>query len=112
MIAEERDKKNRLYPLTLFRKKPAILAAEVENPVQASTPAVSLSKIKPKENVLASWPDVPSTIADDANVCANLARTYPKEGMTDLERYHAKFGDVGTKAMKRAMPELSVPKKF
>ena len=72
-------------------------------------PPVAEAKFTPtKESSLCVWPSVPECISDDVEVCTNLA----KEGLSDLERYHAKLGDVGVKAMKRAFPTLKIPEKF
>ena len=70
------------------------------------------TELVPQPTVPLTWPDVPDCIAEDSLVCANLTRAYAKEGMSDLERWHGKLGDVGLKAIKRAVPSLKVPKKF
>ena len=41
-----------------------------------------------------------------------LARTYIKEGLSLVDRLHAKCGDVGVKYLRRAFPSLSVPKQY
>ena len=41
-----------------------------------------------------------------------LAKTYIKEGLSEVERYHAKCGDVGIKYLKRAFPALKIPKQY
>ena len=48
------------------------------------------------------------------SVClsALLAKTYIKEGLSDVDRLHAKCGDVGIKYLKRAFPSLKIPKKY
>ena len=43
---------------------------------------------------------------------ALLSKTYVKDGLSQVERYHAKCGDVGIKYLKRAFPSLSIPKNF
>ncbi len=43
---------------------------------------------------------------------ALLAPTYIKEGLSEVERYHAKCGDVGIKYLKRAFPSLKIPKQY
>jgi hypothetical protein len=55
------------------------------------------------------WTEFPDAI-DDESGQALLAKTYRKEGLSDLDRYHAKLGDVGLKAMKKALPNLKIPK--
>ena len=40
---------------------------------------------------------------------ALLARTYIKEGLSEVNRYHAKCSDMGIKYLKRALPSLKVP---
>ena len=41
-----------------------------------------------------------------------LARSYKKPGLIDIDRYHAKFGDVGIKYMKRCLPDLKIPQQY
>jgi hypothetical protein len=60
---------------------------------------------------LCKWDDLP-TLAHEAVVTELLAKTYVKEGLSKLDRYHAKLGDIGIKAMKKAMPNLKIPKKY
>ena len=43
---------------------------------------------------------------------ALLARTYKKQGLSDVDRYHAKFGDCGVKYLKRCLPKLPIPKQY
>src|SRR6185437_16620294 len=53
----------------------------------------------------------PAIIGDEV-LAVMLARTYIKAGLSDLERFHAKFGDVGLKDIKRCMPDVSIPKSY
>ena len=56
---------------------------------------------------------LPAIIADaEALPTALLAKTYVKEGLSEVERYHAKCGDVGSKYLKRAFPALKIPKQY
>ena len=56
---------------------------------------------------------LPTTIADaDTMPVALLAKTYVREGLSAVERYHAKCGDIGVKYLKRAFPKLAIPKLF
>ena len=48
----------------------------------------------------------------EAEVIALLSKTYIKEGLTRIDRYHAKLGDIGIKAMKKALPSLKIPKQY
>jgi hypothetical protein len=41
-----------------------------------------------------------------------LAQHYIRSDLTDLDRYHAKFGDVGVNYIKRALPSLKIPKQY
>ena len=45
------------------------------------------------------WQGLPDIIEEvDGSLPSVLfARTYIKEGLSDVDRYHAKFGDVGVK---------------
>ena len=57
------------------------------------------------------WKSFPETIPDVPDQ-ALLASTYSKEGLSELDRYHAKFGDVGVKSLKKALPHLKIPNKY
>jgi hypothetical protein len=41
-----------------------------------------------------------------------LARVYIKPGLSEVDRYHAKFGDIGIKYLKRCIPSLKVPTQY
>lgn len=44
------------------------------------------------------WTALPKVIANGETLPAVLlAKTYVKDGLSDLDRYHAKLGDVGIK---------------
>ena len=55
---------------------------------------------------------MPEYILDGDSPIALLAKTYIKEGLSDVERLHAKCGDVGIKYLKRAFPSLKIPKQY
>ena len=56
---------------------------------------------------------LPPIIADaECLPIALLAKTYVKEGLSEVERYHAKCGDMGIKYLKRAFPSLKIPKQY
>jgi len=41
-----------------------------------------------------------------------LAKTYKKDGLSDLDLWHGKLGDVGIKHIKKIVPSLVVPKSY
>jgi hypothetical protein len=43
---------------------------------------------------------------------ALLAKVYVRPGLSEVERYHGKFGDIGAKYLKRIMPTLKIPAQF
>lgn len=45
-------------------------------------------------------------------MAALLAKTYTKPGLEEVDRQHAKLGDVGLKQMKRCLPDLKLPKNY
>ena len=99
--------------MTLFRKsgekehKSEVIAALR---VAASGGAASTSVPVPSTTTI-KWEDLPQTIPDEPGQ-ALLAKTYIKEGLSELDRFHAKLGDIGVKAMKKALPTLKIPKKY
>ena len=56
--------------------------------------------------------NLPKDVPDEPLPAALLGRTYAKPGLTEIDRYHAKFGDVGIKYMKRCLPDLKVPHQY
>ena len=97
-----RDKKTRLYPLTLSREKKV-------NDSSLGALAPLCSTVDVCEEMM--WGKLPELIPDKPGQ-ALLAKTYAKIGLSELDRYHAKLGDVGIKAMKRALPSLKIPHKY
>ena len=110
---DERDMKTRLYPLTLFRK-----TGEKQLPntsalsALSDTPTLSIAN-KTQKNVEKIPSSLPPIVKDGESLPkALLAPTYVKQGLSDVERYHAKCGDVGIKYLKRAFPSLKIPKQY
>ena len=91
--SDERDPRSRLYPITLHRN------------VEQKT---SLNYFKPAF----ANDDLPSYVEDGPLPAAMLAKSYKRPDLSELDRYHAKFGDVGIKYMKRCMPHLKIPKQY
>jgi hypothetical protein len=120
IIQEERCPKTRLYPMTLYRKvgergndiKQAVdVLGMMVKTYDAYPPGVPLTP--PRCAYEQQIEDLPEFIDEgDALPCALLARTYRKVGLSDLDRYHAKFGDIGVKYLKRCLPELHIPKQY
>jgi len=97
-----RDVKSRLYPLTLMRRK-------------GETSTVMMAEAKPSmvEPVYGGF-DLPEVINESGKGLpeALLAKVYVKPGMSEIERYHAKLGDIGLKYLKRCMPLLKLPAQY
>ncbi len=112
---DERDKKNRLYPLTLFRNagerdiSKNIAALSVINSLSVDAiPAIVSTPL-----AVCDWGNLPDVVLDDVKLpAALLSRTYMKPDLSQIERMHAKFGHVGIKQIKRILPSLVIPKKF
>jgi len=99
---DQRDPKTRLYPLTLFRRN------DVKEKKERVYASLALSVVK---NEKIEWGDLPQVI--DANHSqVFLAKTYKKEGLSDLDLWHGKLGDVGIKHIKKIIPTLVVPKTY
>jgi hypothetical protein len=90
-----RDPKNRLYPLQLSRK---IGEKEKHSAAVASGGD-------------GQWGSFPDQIPDELGQ-AFLAKSYIKDGLSEIDRYHAKLGDIGVKAMRKALPDLKIPDKY
>jgi hypothetical protein len=43
---------------------------------------------------------------------ALLAKVYVKPGLDEVDRYHAKFGDIGVRYLKRCLPNLKIPTQY
>ena len=113
---DERDKKSRLYPLSLHRKKTdQVDAIEAKTEFyMAITPDKETSMCQRNFPVsIAPTINMPLRVPDcDQLPAALLAHTYIKSGLSDIDRLHAKCGDVGIKYMKRAFPDLKIPKHY
>ena len=106
-----RDKKSRLYPLTLFREKTQQVDVDVHAALLEASDTGPMERVYPVTDA----PDLnlPSIIPDgDQLPTLLLAHTYIKEGISEVDRLHPKCGDVGIKYLKRAFPDLKVPKKY
>ena len=80
---------------------------ELQNVVAIPTSSISVSLAPAAlESVL------PIEIPAKAIPAALLSKTYIKPGLSDIDRYHAKLGDVGIKYMKRCLPDLKIPKQY
>ena len=110
---DERDKKNKLYPISLYRNQgekncePLMAALSVLN-TTTTTPVISSNPLEDQPPILPTYikendGSLPTTL---------LARSYIKEGLSSIERYHAKFGDVGINHLKKALPNLKFPSTF
>ena len=108
---DERDKKTRLFPLSLFRK---INEKNYANSIILSPSLASDYEKKAQiENEKIQIEKMPELVVDCESLpVALLSKTYVKDGLSQVERYHAKCGDVGIKYLKRAFPSLSIPKNF
>lgn len=98
---DPRDPKSRLYPLTLLRKdkekeRKKLLALQVVCAQQHQT----------------NWGELPESIDDDGAAHAFLAKSYKRESLSELDRWHGKLGDVGVKHMKLVLPTMTIPKKY
>jgi hypothetical protein len=114
---DERDKKTRLYPLTLYRK---VGERDVSNQISALA-NLSIANTSISANVSADeqntyrfeWENLPEFIeAGEVLPTTLLAKSYIKNDLSQIDRYHAKFGDVGIKYIKRVMPSLKVPAQY
>ena len=108
--SDERDKKNRLYPLSLYRK---IKEKTFSSSIVAALAVLSQTELKPSLSSSRVREEIkeilPELVCDGPTLpSALLARTI-KDGLSVLDRYHSKFGDVGIKYIKRAMPSLKIP---
>ena len=108
---DARDKRTKLYPLTLFRKKKETNDVEIKAALATCYKGLPLErKFFAPEPITEK---LPASIPVEAELPQlNLAHTYIKEGLSEIDRLHAKCGDVGIKYLKRAFPELKVPKNY
>ena len=106
---DSRDKKTKLFPLSLYRKvseKNIALNSIISFPL-------SDEKREEKKCEKITVEKLPLTVADVETLpLAMLSKSYIKEGLSEVERLHAKCGDVGIKYLKRAFPSLKIPLKY
>ena len=102
---DKRDPKSKLYPITLLRKKG-------ETVITASV-AIAQSRSPTTVQTIGKMEDLPVNIVDDGALpSALLAKVYLKPGLSEIDRYHAKFGDIGIKYLKRCRPSLKIPNQY
>jgi hypothetical protein len=96
---DKRDPKTRLYPLSLYRKAGERDVAIVTNMINILN--TSETKILPttRQGEMCEWGVLPASIQEspDGLPTTMLAKTYKRPDLSDVDRYHAKFGDVGIK---------------
>jgi hypothetical protein len=114
---DERDKKTRLFPLSLFRKHGERDISDTIATLATLPVATSISRdVLDEKHVTEEkyeWESLPAVIRDGVGLpAALLAKSYIKHDLSQIDRYHAKFGDIGIKYMKRAMPTLKIPSQY
>ena len=105
---DERDKKNRFYPLSLYRNVGEKIPPSRTIAALANIPAIPARFI----SQVCEWGDLPLVIPDKPIPATLLAKSYTEPSLSQVERMHAKCGDVGIKFLKRIMPSLKVPDKY
>jgi hypothetical protein len=108
ITSDLRDERTKLYPINLYRD------LNEKNGVQnVSTPSVSviLAPPCPSLSIIEQRKELPLVISDKPSA-ALLAKSYINPSLSDIDRFHAKFGDVGIKYLKRCMPNLKIPNKY
>jgi hypothetical protein len=104
ITCDERDPKSRLYPMTLLRKK-----GETVTEAMAMTVVVSTTDLVQE---IGNMETLPATVGEAGIPSALLAKVYLKPGLSEIDRYHAKFGDIGVKYLKRCLPKLKIPNQY
>ena len=106
LISGDREAKSQLYPINLYRKQKTFNAPDDPPPMVANgSKPVNMLATTDKEQL-------PRVIIGPCIPAVLLAKTYTKPGLSELDRYHAKFGDVGIKYIKRCKPELKFPDEY
>jgi len=109
---DSRDPLSKLYPLSLYRKVGERESRSIAYSALSLIECKQENKIETKQiEYIEKLPDVITTVGDKLPTSL-LAKTYVKQGLSDLDRYHAKLGDIGIKYMKRCLPSLKIPKQY
>jgi transposase InsO family protein len=106
-----RDTRTKLYPITFYRNidgdKDKQTVSVMNANVNSITPSPSLLLTNfSQQNKL------PSEIPDAPISAALLAKTYKHPNLNEVDKYHAKLGDIGIKYMKRCLPNLKLPSQY
>ena len=115
---DSRDPYSRLYPISLYRTQgekisSANEASELKGDAdlaQLAQEVLARARMTATCEEPVNFGDLPKELPEED--IGLLASTYIKEGLTKVQRYHAKFGDVGIKAMKKAMPNFMCQRNF
>ena len=79
--------------------------------VAISAPAVAnIASLSIYKKFLSFISSLPLCIVDAPIPAIYLTKSYSRPDLSELDRYHAEFGDVGSKYMKRCLPSLKIPK--
>jgi hypothetical protein len=114
ITSDGRDRRTRLYHLTLYRKQldnmpqPQTIK-QLRQTHGAMVPyarAVITNARRALDNIVQGVPT-----KKEYDLVSKIAKTYVKDDLPVVERWHAKLGDVGMKTLKKALPDLVVPKK-
>ena len=113
ITSSPRNQRSGLYPISFFRKEKVIEEKKVTCMVAISAPAVAnIASLSIYKNFLSSISSLPLCIVDAPIPAIYLAKSYSRPDLSELDQYHAKFGDVGIKYMKRCLPSLKIPKQY
>jgi transposase InsO family protein len=107
---DQRCKRTHLYPLTLYRKAGEKSYANITISFADSEEEKKEQKSKTEKCELVLLPS--HIFGSESLPSSLLAQTYIKDGLSDIDRYHAKCGDIGIKYLKRAFPLLKIPKQY
>ena len=109
-----RNPRTGLYPISFYRKEKEKKAGDRKNKIVPSLPVVKVISVPELFSMpLSLQKNFPLTIGVDGPIIgALLAKSYRRPDLSDLDRWHAKMGDVGIKYMKRCLPSLKIPKQY
>jgi hypothetical protein len=107
---DKRDPTTKLYPLTLLRKKGETVYNTTTNLATICVQPARAQAVYVQPN----WGELPESIDGGVGSLpqALLAKVYVKPGLDEVDRYHAKFGDIGVRYLKRCLPNLKIPTQY
>ena len=115
VTSDLRDPRTKLYPITFHRRTEGVGEKKSKKnaiPLIASVAIAPPPTTTPVPFDFCEQKRLPLVIVDEPLNSTFLAKSYKHPDLSQIDKYHAKLGDIGIKYMKRCMPTLKIPSQY